>query len=573
MHTVPNRQLDPTPDGVEVLEYAGEPGDGVGQQHKKQISNTRDSDQDVEYLYLNFDTTLPHPVGITSPQPGQASPPPCPNLTTYASPFLWAESRKTVVTIISCCVTAMSAYAAGSVVYNLGISLYTLGFAIAPMVLAPFSEINGRRPIFVSSGLVFTVCLIGSGATESFAGMLVARFFLGVGGSTFSTMVGGVISDIYHAEHRNVPMSCFSGAVLFGTGLGPLIPGFIDYRANWRWIHYSQAIASAVLMLVLFAFLNETRGSVLLSRKAKALNKYYGTLESAGYVGVVFCSDDEFKEKQQVRCIRWKVKSDEERESITKMITISCFRPFHLLFTEPVVFFFSLWVSFSWAVLYLQFIAIPIVFSTNYHFNVEQTGAVFAAVSIGALLATPLSIYQEKFAMRIGKMSRTPEGRLYFTCVESILLPIGLFWFGWTSFSSVPWIVPTIAVGCSTIGIFSIYLAAFNYLADTYHRYASSAIAAQSFCSSRLYPRYNYVMLTVSRSKCYGGRLPTASSLLGGIGVLLTIVPWVLVFYGPQIRARSKFASPVAKQPLGNHESILGSSKAQVATVLNTRLD
>ncbi|KAE8324956.1 major facilitator superfamily domain-containing protein [Aspergillus sergii] len=568
MHTVPNRQLNPTPDGVEVLEYAREPGDGVGQQHKKQISNTRDSDQDVEYLYLNFDTTLPHPVGITAPQPGQASPPPCPNLTTYASPFLWAESRKTVVTIISCCVTAMSAYAAGSVVYNLGISLYTLGFAIAPMVLAPFSEINGRRPIFVSSGLVFTVCLIGSGATESFAGMLVARFFLGVGGSTFSTMVGGVISDIYHAEHRNVPMSCFSGAVLFGTGLGPLIPGFIDYRANWRWIHYSQAIASAVLMLVLFVFLNETRGSVLLSRKAKALNKYYDTLESAGYVGVVFCSDDDFKEKQQVRRIRWKVKSDEERESITKMITISCFRPFHLLFTEPVVFFFSLWVSFSWAVLYLQFIAIPIVFSTNYHFNVEQTGAVFAAVSIGALLATPLSIYQEKFAMRIGKMSRTPEGRLYFTCVESILLPIGLFWFGWTSFSSVPWIVPTIAVGCSTIGIFSIYLAAFNYLADTYHRYASSAIAAQSFCSSRLYPRYNYVMLTVSRSKYYGGRLPTASSLLGGIGVLLTIVPWVLVFYGPQIRARSKFASP-----LGNHESTLGSSKAQVATVLNTRLD
>ncbi|KAE8399272.1 major facilitator superfamily domain-containing protein [Aspergillus pseudonomiae] len=560
MHTVPNQQSDPTSDGVQALEYNREHGDQEGQQHKDQRSHTLDSDQDVEYLYLNFDTTLPHPMGISSPQPGQASPPPCPNLTKYASPFLWAESRKTVVTIISCCVTAMSAYAAGSVVYNLGISLYTLGFAIAPMVLAPFSEINGRRPIFVSSGLVFTVCLIGCGATESFAGMLVARFFLGVGGcklpclvplllyyTTFSTMVGGVISDIYHAEHRNVPMSCFSGAVLFGTGLGPLIPGFIDYHANWRWIHYSQAIASAVLMIVLFVFLNETRGSVLLSRKAKALNKYYDALESAGYVGVVFCSDNDIKGKQQPRRIRWKVKSDEERESITKMITISCVRPFHLLFTEPVVFFFSLWVSFSWAVLYLQFIAIPIVFSTNYHFNVEQTGAVFAAVSIGALLATPLSIYQEKFAMRVGKMSSTPEGRLYFTCVESIMLPIGLFWFGWTSFSSVPWIVPTIAVGCSTIGIFSIYLAAFNYLADTYHRYASSAIAAQSFCSSRL-------------SKCYGCHIPAAaSSLLGGIGVLLTIVPWVLVFYGPQIRARSKFAR--------NHESTLGSSETWLGSL------
>lgn len=49
-----------------------------------------------------------------------------------------------------------------------------------------------------------------------------------------------------------------------------------------------------------------------------------------------------------------------------------------LLFTEPVVFFFSLWVSFSWAILYLNFSAIPLVFSTNHNFNVEQSGAVFS---------------------------------------------------------------------------------------------------------------------------------------------------------------------------------------------------
>lgn len=153
-----------------------------------------------------------------------------------------------------------------------------------------------------------------------------------------------------------------------------------------------------------------------------------------------------------------------------------------LLFTEPVVFFFSLWVAFSWAVLYLQFSSLPLVYSTNYGFDIEQCGSVFAAVSIGSLLATPLSIYQERLASRLGKMSSTPEGRLYFACIESVLMPVGLFWFGWTSFPSIPWIVPTLAVGCSTMGIFSIYLATFNYLADTYHRYASSAIAAQSFC-------------------------------------------------------------------------------------------
>jgi len=101
---------------------------------------------------------------------------------------------------------------------------------------------------------------------------------------------------------------------------------------------------------------------------------------------------------------------------------------------------------------------------------------------LASLLSTTLSIYQEKIATHYHKADPSPERRLYFACIQSALLPIGLFWFGWTQFSHIPWIVPTIAVGCATMGIFSIYLAVFNYLADTYHRYASSALAAQSFC-------------------------------------------------------------------------------------------
>lgn len=33
------------------------------------------------------------------------------------------------------------------------------------------------------------------------------------------------------------------------------------------------------------------------------------------------------------------------------------------------------------------------------------------------------------------------------------------------------------------------------------------------------------------------------SSMLGGVAILLSLVPWVLIAYGPRIRARSKFAS------------------------------
>lgn len=91
------------------------------------------------------------------------------------------------------------------------------------------------------------------------------------------------------------------------------------------------------------------------------------------------------------------------------------------------------------------------------------------------------------------------------------------------------------------MGIFSIYLAVFNYLADTYHRYASSALAAQSFCRNMLGGIFPLITTQMFHRMTFQG----ASSFLGGVGAVLTLVPFVLLFWGPRIRARSKFASEI----------------------------
>lgn len=140
-------------------------------------------------------------------------------------------------------------------------------------------------------------------------------------------MVGGVISDIYHADDRNTPMALFAGSALFGTGLSPLISSVIQTRTSWRWIYYSHAIAAGIFTVIIYLFFEETRGSVLLSRKARALNKYYEEREKSGYFGVIV-SMDEKGASRLVKRIRWRVKSDEERDSLTRMISISVYRPF-----------------------------------------------------------------------------------------------------------------------------------------------------------------------------------------------------------------------------------------------------
>lgn len=464
-------------------------------------TRTQDKHGEIIWQYLDFDTELPHPATIHPTLPDQEPPPEPPNLAKYGDPFQWSQMRKRMTIWVACVITALTAFSAGSyspgigqmttewsisnVAALVGITMFTTGFAIAPMVLAPFSEINGRRPVFIASGILFVICQLCSGLTQSYAGMLVVRFLAGVGGSTFSTMVGGVVADIYQAQDRNTPMALFSGSALFGTGLGPLVAGFVAQNLQWRWIFYIQAIADGVMVCLIIIIFKETRGSVLISRKAKALNKYYEAREEAGYFGLKVPIDEKSTETT-VQRIRWKVKADEDRASLTRMISLSLYRPFHLLFTEPVVFWFSLWVAFSWAVLYLTLAAIPLVFQSNHAFSLQQANAVFAAMCTASIFATIVSIYQEKIARRYGKLANSPEGRLYFACVMSACMPIGLFMFGWTSFSSIHWIVPAIAIGVATIGIFAIYLSTFNYLADTYHRYASSALAAQSFCRNIL---------------------------------------------------------------------------------------
>lgn len=596
-------------------------------------SSGPDASTEITQVYLTFTTQLPQAnTTIRHPPNGPSNlsaPPRAPDLTRYRNPQTWPSSRKYVLLALSCIATWLTAYTAGSyspmqhlIAGSLGgqpsreavlagITTFCLGFAFAPMVLAPLSEMNGRYPVFVVAGVMYVVFQAVCGVVRNLAGMLIARFLVGVGASVFSTMVGGVIADMWDAKGRNTPMAVFSGSVLAGTGTGPLVGAVMAHRmaeaGRWKWVFWHQVVMGGVMILFLVVFFRESRGSVLLSRKARALNKWYEQLEAEGYFGVWDLgvaedgtallrgvSDEEkgpIDKHRQPRAglkrIRWLVKEDEERASLGRMIAVSVSRPFHLLFTEPVVFFFSLWVAFAWGILYLTFGSIPLVFQRVYGWSLEEAGYIFASLMVGAVLATAIGIWQElillhpKWAdipveespgvssgdssdesnnnktapprpdspssrsdpfwafLRRHFPAASPESRLYFTCITSTLLPIGLFIFGFTSRQDTHWIAPAIGLVLATMGILLIYLAVFNYFADIYHKYASSALAAQSFCRNVLAGAFPLVTepLFTNLGEARAG------ALLGGIATALTIVPWVLVFSGDKIRARSRFAS------------------------------
>eukprot|EP01117_Protostelium_nocturnum_P017951 TRINITY_DN7398_c0_g1_i3.p1 TRINITY_DN7398_c0_g1~~TRINITY_DN7398_c0_g1_i3.p1 ORF type:complete len:184 (+),score=43.57 TRINITY_DN7398_c0_g1_i3:330-881(+) len=159
----------------------------------------------------------------------------------------------------------------------------------------------------------------------------------------------------------------------------------------------------------------------------------------------------------------------------------------------------------------------------------------------GGIIATFLNPIQEHLYKRAKKKNGgevVPEARLYSSLVGTLVFSGGLFWFGWTSFPSILWISTVVASGVFTIGMFQMYLATFNYLTDSYKRYAASALAAQGFVRSMLgafFPLFTYQMFT-------NLGFQWAGTLLGGIALVLSVIPYALFYYGPSIRAKSLFA-------------------------------
>lgn len=104
-------------------------------------------------------------------------------------------------------------------------------------------------------------------------------------------------------------------------------------------------------------------------------------------------------------------------------------------------------------VLYLFFGAVPLVFETNYNFNLWQVGLSFMGLGVGMFCGAMFNpIWKNMRNKLIAKRAAAtgvegvsePEFRLPSTMLGALLCPIGLFIFGWTTFPWVYWLLPVI---------------------------------------------------------------------------------------------------------------------------------
>lgn len=448
------------------------------------------------------------------------------------NPFNWSPAYKGLITTLLCLMTlfiglATTAYSSGigkmttefgtqELLGQFGLFTFNFACALAPLFLAPFCEMVGRKIIYVGGYLCFSLLFIGLALGQSISTIIGLRLLLGLFGCIGTILVGGTFDDLYEPQHRGQPMAAFSWIAILGTVGAPIYAGFIDMTIGWRWIEGIQGIANVPLLIAIVILFTETRGGVALHKRAKAVRKATG---------------DE----------RYVASDDITTPSVKILLKNSSVKAIQMLITEPVVFAFGLWIGFTWFVTFMFLSVIPITFQEKRGWNEGVGGLPYISLCIGCTGGWIANQWQMKKYNRIvadESRSVTPEDRLYGAMYGAVWLPIGLFIYSFTQYGYVHWIAPTIALAPIAFGIYFVFESTYSYTADCYGQSASSAIAGQGFLRNTL----GAVSPLFASQFFHNVGSQYAGLILSIAGTVLSLIPFVAYKYGPALRARSKRA-------------------------------
>jgi len=391
------------------------------------------------------------------------------------------------------------------------------------MLLAPLSEYFGRNPVYRISWFGLVIFQIPLALAPNIGTVIVCRLIQGFFGSAPLTNTGGTVSDLWARNVSGGPMAVYGMSSTFGPPLALVISGYLAMNEGWRNLFWAYMGIFGGIWLILVFTVPETRHSIILEKKAAKIRK---TL-----------AKENIAMSSQIRDAH----ADEAR-SLHTLFAITLTRPFRFLFSEPITMGAAAYNGFIYGLVYLFNEAFPLVFGTGGHgFNTGQQGLCFLGLCMGSVVGAILHPLQERYYLRKVRESGgkgQPEARLWLARGGAFLLPISLFWFAWTSYKSVHWIVPIIASGFFGLGIYIVILAILNYVVDSYQTYSASALAGVILIRNLV--GAGFPLFATQMYEKLG--LEWASSLLAFLSIIMIPIPFLWFYRGETLRLKSPWA-------------------------------
>ena len=135
---------------------------------------------------------------------------------------------------------------------GLMMSLFMLGFAVAPLFYGPVSDRYGRKPVVVFACTLFAIAGIGCAFARSLPTLLVWRVVQGAGAGASMTITLAIVRDLFEGQAARTRLSYVSIATMVVPMIAPSAGAALLALGGWRVIH---AVLGGIGLLLLLAML------------------------------------------------------------------------------------------------------------------------------------------------------------------------------------------------------------------------------------------------------------------------------------------------------------------------------
>ncbi|MBB3113282.1 EmrB/QacA subfamily drug resistance transporter [Paenibacillus phyllosphaerae] len=159
---------------------------------------------------------------------------------------------------------------------------YTLAFAV---LLIPFSVLGerlGRKRMFLTGVVLFTLGSAFSGLSESSIQLILSRALQGIGGAAVVPLSLTLVNAAFPANMRAAALGIWSGISGLGLSIGPLIGGLIVEGAPWQLIFWVNVPVGLFAFILGCFWLTESKG------RRKPMDPLGILLLASGLFGIVY---------------------------------------------------------------------------------------------------------------------------------------------------------------------------------------------------------------------------------------------------------------------------------------------
>ncbi|MFC8382287.1 DHA2 family efflux MFS transporter permease subunit [Nocardia sp. NPDC057272] len=141
------------------------------------------------------------------------------------------------------------------------VNAYLIAFGGLLLLAGRLGDLIGRKTMFVTGTVVFTVASVLAGVASTPAVLVGARFLQGVGSAIAASVVLGILVTIFIEPHqRATAIGVFSFTGAAGASIGQVLGGVLTDALNWHWIFLINVPIGALTVLVAVRALPADRG-------------------------------------------------------------------------------------------------------------------------------------------------------------------------------------------------------------------------------------------------------------------------------------------------------------------------